>query len=665
MTSGAQMGSAGASAPAAGISTRETLALVRRSLVFVWPYRGQIAVKLALSFVGLFLVLFLPWPLKILVDHVVMGMPIAESPTPYPPFVMPLVNSLEGLTKMEILWVIVGIGVAGIATIGGFGTGGSRDQTNESLSEGLDTATRSENQANVSNSRVSGLLGIFEYRYQLRTTHRINHSLRSQVYARLMSLPLVRFSDARIGDAVYRVMYDTPAISRVCYDVLVLPPVNLFVIGGAIWTMQYSFADVPSLIMVAWFAAPLMLIATLLMTGAARRRSLASREAGAETTSTIEEGLSNIVAVQSLGANERQRDEFADDSEHSFRRFRLFTLLTLVLGAPNTFVVLGLTFYVFFEVAEALVDKRMSAGDYAVLYTYFMQIAGAAAGLGAIWFNIQDNVAGMRRVYDVLDTPAAADEHGDLTPDGPPRTLGLSGVGYSYDGHPALTDVTLHAEVGQMVALVGATGAGKSTLAYVMAGLVHPEQGTVRFDENNMRDLSAAYVRRQVSFVFQEPAVFDDTAAANIRMGHPQASDDEIRTAARTAGALEFIEDLPDGFDSRLGRAGNTLSVGQKQRLAIARGVVSPAPVLILDEPTAALDPNTEHALMRALQTERERRLLVVIAHRLSTIRAADIIVFLEDGRVVETGSHDELMAHEDGAYRRFVVLQTSEDAIA
>ena len=659
------MGSAGASAPAAGISTRETLALVRRSLVFVWPYRGQIAVKLALSFVGLFLVLFLPWPLKILVDHVVMGMPIAESPTPYPPFVMPLVNSLEGLTKMEILWVIVGIGVAGIATIGGFGTGGSRDQTNESLSEGLDTATRSENQANVSNSRVSGLLGIFEYRYQLRTTHRINHSLRSQVYARLMSLPLVRFSDARIGDAVYRVMYDTPAISRVCYDVLVLPPVNLFVIGGAIWTMQYSFADVPSLIMVAWFAAPLMLIATLLMTGAARRRSLASREAGAETTSTIEEGLSNIVAVQSLGANERQRDEFADDSEHSFRRFRLFTLLTLVLGALNTFVVLGLTFYVFFEVAEALVDKRMSAGDYAVLYTYFMQIAGAAAGLGAIWFNIQDNVAGMRRVYDVLDTPAAADEHGDLTPDGPPRTLGLSGVGYSYDGHPALTDVTLHAEVGQMVALVGATGAGKSTLAYVMAGLVHPEQGTVRFDENNMRDLSAAYVRRQVSFVFQEPAVFDDTAAANIRMGHPQASDDEIRTAARTAGALEFIEDLPDGFDSRLGRAGNTLSVGQKQRLAIARGVVSPAPVLILDEPTAALDPNTEHALMRALQTERERRLLVVIAHRLSTIRAADIIVFLEDGRVVETGSHDELMAHEDGAYRRFVVLQTSEDAIA
>ena len=159
--------------------------------------------------------------------------------------------------------------------------------------------------------------------------------------------------------------------------------------------------------------------------------------------------------------------------------------------------------------------------------------------------------------------------------------------------------------------------------------------------------------------------MFDDTVAANIRMGHAPATDEMVRKAARVAGAQAFVDEMPEGFATRVGRSGNTLSVGQKQRLAIARGVVSPAPVLVLDEPTAALDPTTEAALMNALQAERERRLLIVIAHRLSTIRAADKIVFIEAGRVVEVGRHDELMGKAGGAYRRYVELQSSEDAVA
>ena len=639
----------------------DTLRLLKRSLRFVWPYRRQIAVKLALSITAVFIILFLPWPLKILVDHVVLGMAIADSPTPYPPYVQWLVAMLEGLTPYEVLWAIVGIGCIGIVTIGAFGGGSAQDQARDELSEGFDTATQSENLANVSNSKVSGLLGLFEFRYQLRTTHRINHQLRSMLYGRLMSLPLPRFADTSIGDAVYRVMYDTPSISRVCYDITVLPLVNLAMIWTAIWTMQYSFADVPTLVMVAWLAAPLMLITTFTMTATTRRRSLASRSAGADTTATLEEGLSNVIAVQSLGANDTQRDQIANDSSQSFKKFRSYTVMTLLLSALQGAVVIGLVYWVFIDIVDALVDERMSPGDYAVLYTYFFQIAGAAAGLGAIWFNLQNNAAGMRRVFQILDTSVDADNHGSENLLEPLTELELRNVSYRYpDGTLAIQNINFAAKKGEMIALVGSTGAGKSTLAYTIAGFTPPSEGQVFFNDTDARDMQLEIARQQVAFVFQETFVFDDTVANNIRMGNPGASDEAVEHAARTAGAYEFISELSNGFDTPLGRAGNTLSVGQKQRLAIARGLVSQSPILILDEPTAALDPETENALVSALQAEREERLLIVIAHRLSTIRSADRILLLQDGQIIESGTHDELMESSTGSYRRFAELQLS-----
>jgi len=634
-----------------------TAKLIRRSLTFVWPYRRQIAIKVMLSLIAVFLILFLPWPLKILVDHVVMGMPLNETPTPYPPYVIWFVDMLEGLSPYEVIWAIVGIGLFGIVTIGAFGEGGARDAATDELSQGFDTATQSENLANVSNSKVSGLLGLFEFRYQLRTTHRMNHWLRSLLYNRFMSLPMTRFADASIGDAVYRVMYDTPSISRVCYDLTVLPLVNLAMIGGAIWTMQYSFADVPSLIMVAWLAAPMTLLVTLLMTGSARRRSLASRVAGAETTSSLEEGMSNVVAVQSLGANDKQLGKIAAGSRKSFARFLDYTKLTVMLTVVQSVVILGLTFYVFLDVVDALVDDRMSAGDYAVIYTYFFQIAGNAYGLGAIWFELQNNAAGLHRVFEILDTPVDADEHGTEVIAGDVSEVVLHNVSYRYpDGTLALHDIDIHARKGEILALVGSTGAGKTTLAYTLAGLIPPSSGMVTFNDTDIAELSIASLRQQIAFVFQEPFLFDDTVANNIRMGNPNATDAAVEAAAHTAGAYGFISELPNGFSTSLGRAGNTLSVGQKQRLAIARGVVSTASILVLDEPTAALDPETENALVAALNAECNSRILIVIAHRLSTIRSASRIYFLEEGKVIESGTHQELVEAQ-GAYRRFVDL--------
>ena len=643
------MNDGGRDAGGPDIGAWETLSLLRRSLTFVTPYLPQVCVKLVLSLIGVSVALALPWPSKMLVDHVVMDLPIGASPTPYPPYVAPLVSLLEGLSPIGIVASVVAISIVGMVLIGA--SLGARDSVQGELAEGMDTATRSENLANVSNSSVGGLLGLFEYRYQLRTTHGINHDLRGRLYGRLLAQPMVRFTDASIGDAVYRVMYDTPSISRVCYDILVTPLVSLYSLAVILWTTQYSFSAVPSLVVVAWLAGPIVLVMTLLMTGTARRRSIASREAGAATTATVEEGMSNIAAVQALGANDRQIASFSKDSDASFKRFRSFEILNLLAVALGGVVPFALAFYLFFEITDALLDDRMAAGDYVVIYGFFFQFATNAGALGAMWFNLQNSVAGMKRVFDLLDSTVDSDAHGQQTLRQPATHVAIENASFSYaDGTRALTDVNLEGRVGEMIALVGPTGAGKTTLAYLLPGFVKPDSGRVTLDGMELSTLSLESIRQNVAFVFQEPIVFDDTVRANIAMGNRQAGDPKIEAALASVGALEFVRALPQGLATRLGQGGARLSVGQKQRIAIARGLVSEAPVLILDEPTAALDPETENALVAGLQRERHRRLLIVIAHRLSTIRNADRVIFVENGRTVDASTH--------GAYQRYVELQ-------
>ena len=647
------------------IGTHETLRLIRRAMVFVWPVRHQLGVKLALGLIGITALLILPWPLKVLIDHVIMGMPIGDSPTPYPPFFAPFVDMLHGLSPFQIVSVIVGSSLVLILLIGAFGSAAAaRDGTDAELAQGLDTATRSENLANVSNSAASGLLGFFEYRYQLRTTHRLNHRFRSMLFDRLLALPMTRFSDASVGDAVYRVLYDTPSISRLCYELSVVPILRLYSVAAVIWTTTYSFSVVPSVVWAAWAITQMSLAFTPLMTGLARRRSGESLEAGAVTTATVEEGMSNIVAVQSLGANRHEQARFEDDSGESFKRFRAYMLVVISVILVQASIGMAMVFVVFLDVSEAIVAGKMSAGDFGVLFAYFVQLIANTGALGALWFYLQDNVAAMHRVFQIVDLPRDAEAHGDRALPPVARGVSLEGVSYTYpDGARALSEVTWEGRIGEMIAFAGATGAGKSTLSYLLPGFITAQSGRVLIDGEDIRAFSIESLRQNVAFVFQEAVVFDDTVENNIRLGYPDASMEQIEGAARTAGALEFIERMPDGFQARVGRAGSALSVGQKQRLSIARGLVSPARILILDEPTAALDPETENALVSALTAERERRLLVVIAHRLSTIRTADRIYFLDEGRVVETGSHDQLMQSGDGAYRRFVELQLGEAA--
>jgi ABC-type multidrug transport system fused ATPase/permease subunit len=238
--------------------------------------------------------------------------------------------------------------------------------------------------------------------------------------------------------------------------------------------------------------------------------------------------------------------------------------------------------------------------------------------------------------------------------------VAFQGVGFVYpDGRRALTDVTFEARVGNIVALVGPTGAGKTTLAYLIARYHMASEGHVLIDGHDANDISIDSLRSQITYVFQETETLAESIADNICYGKPDATMEEVERVSRVVGIHDFIVSLPEGYDTKLGTTSSKLSVGQKQRIAIARGLIRDTPILILDEPTSALDPETETYLISALQEVARNRLVIIIAHRLSTIAQADSIVFLEEGKVLEQGSHRELMEIESGHYRSFVELQS------
>jgi len=640
------------------LSHAETLRIFGRALRYVAPFKGRFAVKAGLTLVSLFPPLLLPWPIKMQIDHVIEGRPV--DPAAYPFFVRPGVELLAGSSSGEILvWTLL-FQLLLVVAVGMLGsTASERDQADARLSAGRDTATTTENDANYGHSRASGLLGLFEFQWTLRLTHDLNHHYRSRLFERIHALPMTAFDDERIGDAVYRVMYDTPAITQVVFRLLLIPLYSPLGILAVAWTLEVAYGST----LMGWVAVaflPLAFGATFPFARTIRRRGEESRMAGATTASSIEEAMSNVLAVQSLGGHGRERERFDRDSRRSFGEYRRYLLTWIFAIAAAVGVGLPLIFGIARYGTDLMIEGRLTPGDFALMITYFIQVAGYAVILGTLWIRLQGNAAGLQRVFFLMDMAGEDDPPGARELPRLLRELRIEDVDFAYeDGTPALCGAALTARVGGMLALVGAAGAGKTTLAYLIPRFLRPQRGRVLFDGQDVAGASLASVRRQVAFVFQETHLFDASVEENIRVGKPDASDAEVRRAARVAGADDFIRALPQGYRTRLGRAGGKLSVGQKQRLAIARALVREAPILILDEPTSALDPETERRLLESLREASHTRLVVVIAHRLSTVREADQILFLERGRVVERGTHAELIARQGGAYRRFVELQT------
>jgi len=287
------------------------------------------------------------------------------------------------------------------------------------------------------------------------------------------------------------------------------------------------------------------------------------------------------------------------------------------------------------------------------------QFSGQVNNVATIVNSVQQSLIGARRVFEILDAPIEVKSAPDALRR--PRLAGavtFENVSFAYDGADAVVrDINLDVRPGQCIAILGATGAGKSVLMSLIPRFFDPTAGRVLLDGVDVRRLHLDDVRRNIGLVFQESFLFSNTVAANIAFGHPNATRDQVEQAARIAAAHDFITALPQGYDTVLGESGNSLSGGQRQRLAIARAVLLQPPILLLDDPTAAIDSETEHEIFEALDRAIAGRTTFIVAHRLSTLRRADLILVMEDGRIVQRGTHEELMG-QPGPYLRVANLQ-------
>jgi ABC-type multidrug transport system fused ATPase/permease subunit len=641
------------------LSTTAVFAIVGRCLKMIAGVKWLFGTRAVLGIFALIPATITPWVGKIVVDQVILSQPVVDAEVRFPPHMAAFVNAIRDLAPMDIMLAVSVLVAVMIVLMGSSGLFAA-------LPEGQDSATKSENKLNGGGegSGAGGLLGALEVLVNIRLTQRIANGLRTQLFDRLSRLPMSILDDHRIGDSVYRVMYDTPEVPSICTSLTLGPIYTVLSVAVSLWMMQYSYGSVaPELVWGAALIIPITLLLTLPLTGVARRVGQASRASGTATTNAIEESMSNIHAVQSLGGMEHEKARIETKSGESFRRFRHVVSVQILIGAVSLTLTVAFGVYATNVVVHQIIAGTMTAGDFFVLFGIALSLGGAGIGLGAFWVGIQESVAAVRRVFFFMDIESE-DPSTDL-PDLPvvKHSVRLEDVSLDYpNGHNALRHISLEFKLGEVTAIVGPTGAGKSSLAYLIPRYYDATSGRVLFDGQDANDVNLESLRSQVSYVFQEHLLLSESIRSNLLIANREASEEEMLQACETAGAMSFIRELPEGLDTLLGQSGDTLSVGQKQRMCIARGLVRNTPILILDEPTAALDPQTENALVRALQAAAVDRLVIIIAHRLSTIRGAQHIVFLEDGEVKSEGSHDALMEDKDGAYSRFVALQSGAD---
>ncbi|MCK5827761.1 ABC transporter ATP-binding protein [Candidatus Bipolaricaulota bacterium] len=485
--------------------------------------------------------------------------------------------------------------------------------------------------------------------------------VRNEVYRHLQRLSLRFYEDKQTGQLMSRTINDSTLLEQLVAHAIPDVLINILMLAGVsaiLMSMSWQLA------LLSMMPIPLIVLA---MRGFAKYVRPAFRQRQVELGELNAALNDNISGIREIQAFTREGDE-ADRIWHRIVRHRDSLLRALRLMAvfhPSVEFTASLgTIVLIYFGGKLVLGGTLPLADLVAYFLYLELLYQPVRALSGVWENIQQALAGADRIVELLDqdpdVAEAADAHAIVG-----RAKGairFEHVDFRYsEGEMVVQDIDLDIAPGSVVALVGPTGVGKTTLSMLLPRFYDVTAGAITLDGVDIRNLTLDSLRRQISIVLQEVFLFHGTVRENILFGRSGASDEEMHKAAQVANAHEFIEQLPDGYETLIGERGVKLSGGQRQRLAIARAVLRDAPILILDEATSSVDTETELLIQQALERLMVGRTTVVIAHRLSTIRSADQIVTLQDGKIAERGTHDELMA-QDGMYRYLNQVQTTEE---
>ncbi|KRE02712.1 ABC transporter [Bosea sp. Root670] len=492
---------------------------------------------------------------------------------------------------------------------------------------------------------------------------RIVASLRADVFRHLTRLEPAFFDSSRAGDLVSRLTADTTQIKSTFASTASIALRNAIMTLGALAMMV---ATSPRLSAIVIGVIPLIVIPLVLSGRSVRRRSRAAQDRLADASAFAAEAVGAIRTMQSFGAAGQSSARFEAASDGAYAASREATASRALLSGVAIFLVSASVVCVLWVGATEVFDGRMTGGRLSQFILYAVLAASSLGQLSEVYGDISAAAGASSRLGEILALkPAiAAPPHPKPMPAPSLGEFAFENVSFSYPGRvgPALSDLTFSVRPGERIALVGPSGAGKSTVLQLALRFYDPQDGRVVVDGVAGPEADPEAWRERFALVPQEPTVFGVSVRDNIAYGRPGASQEEVEAAARLAAADEFIRALPEGYETVVGERGVTLSGGQRQRLAIARAILKDAPILLLDEATSALDSESEKAVQDALDRLMQGRTTLVVAHRLATILSADRILVMEDGRIVEEGSHAELKAR-GGLYARLAALQFGLEA--
>jgi ATP-binding cassette subfamily B protein len=500
--------------------------------------------------------------------------------------------------------------------------------------------------------------GAVRHLYAVRNRSRADARVRDAIFAHALRLDASYHDRVGPGELMSRASSDSEHVARM-----------MDAIGHTIGYVLTVFAVAVVLLVLDWRLALIVLTPLPVISFAAwsysrryHERTERLQESWGATATLAEETVVGIRVVKGLGAGGPLSAQFRERSGTIVdRALAIARLDALFMPALEFLPMLGLLAVLWFG-GQRVIDGDLSLGSFVAFNAYVTMLVWPLRILGQRVTTLQKAVAASARISEVLDAePRLREPRHPVKLTEPIRgDVLLEQVQFGHEGdRPVLDGLDLHVPAGQSLALVGSTGSGKSTVAGLLARLYDPDEGTVRLDGRDVRKLRLADVRRAVALVFEETFLFTDTVRENIRFGRPEAGDEEVERAAALAGAAEFVSDLPDGYETVLGERGFSLSGGQRQRIAIARAILANPAVLVLDDATSAVDATKEHEIRAALATVMEGRTTLVIAHRPATIALADRVAVLEGGRIVEEGTHAELL-RTSARYRALLALEAA-----